>query len=273
MGDASRAPLTLGSVQSSGLELETLSVSTVRFAPGVSLPRHEHERPSLGVTLEGTYDAVFDGQRYGCVAGSIDTQPAGRIHTNRFGPEGARLLVIDFSEERMRPLLGRAEVFPSVKHFRDARIWGCAEKLLGALQLGDALSLEEIATEALRLAAAPHGNVPGPRRERWLRRVEERIRVDFRGPIALEQLAAEAGVHVAHLTRSFRAATGSSIGDFIRGLRLEWAREQLSMGCAPLADVALEAGFSDQSHFTRLFRDRMGVTPARYRKHMAATTG
>src|ERR1700748_959374 len=51
MWDASTAPLPLGSAQSSGVALEALSVSAVRFAPGVDLPRHEHDRPSLGMSL------------------------------------------------------------------------------------------------------------------------------------------------------------------------------------------------------------------------------
>jgi len=49
-------------------------------------------------------------------------------------------------------------------------------------------------------------------------------------------------------------------------LRLEWAAEELARDDARLADVALRAGFADQSHFTRLFRRHTGVTPGHYRE-------
>ena len=84
-------------------------------------------------------------------------------------------------------------------------------------------------------------------------------------PPSLEEIASEVGLHPSHLARTFRAHVGESIGEHGRRLRLEWAAERLVCSDEGLAEIAGRAGFSDQSHFTREFKRRFGITPGRYR--------
>jgi AraC family transcriptional regulator len=72
-------------------------------------------------------------------------------------------------------------------------------------------------------------------------------------------------VHPIHLARTFRARYGISVGEYGRRVRIEWAAAEIARGESSLAAVATEAGFADQSHFTRLFRRYVGTTPARFR--------
>ena len=60
-----------------------------------------------------------------------------------------------------------------------------------------------------------------------------------------------------------------SVGEWVRIRRLEYAREALLDGRRSISDVALAAGFADQSHLTRLFRGHFGVTPAEYRRGLS----
>jgi AraC family transcriptional regulator len=96
--------------------------------------------------------------------------------------------------------------------------------------------------------------------------VEELLRDRLDGPPSLGELGETVGVHPAYLARAFRAHYGFSVGEYSRRLRLAWAAEELSRGEAPLAEVAANAGFADQSHFTRVFKQHVGTTPARYRE-------
>jgi AraC family transcriptional regulator len=109
--------------------------------------------------------------------------------------------------------------------------------------------------------AARAGRVPWPRRARDL--LHERV-PDV--PASLTELAAAIGAHPAHLARCFRREYGQTVGDYARTLRLEWAAQQLALDDASLAEIALRAGFADQSHFTRAFRRQTGITPGRYRE-------
>ena len=71
-------------------------------------------------------------------------------------------------------------------------------------------------------------------------------------------------MHPVALARAFRRTHGCSITAFRRRVRVRRAAELLVAG-ASLVDVALESGFADQSHFCRIFRTEMGVTPSAFR--------
>jgi AraC family transcriptional regulator len=85
-------------------------------------------------------------------------------------------------------------------------------------------------------------------------------------PWSLADVATEAGVHPGYLASAFRRHFGCTVGEFIRRQRIALACRALADGNKPLADVALLAGFADQSHFTRTFKRQLGLTPAAYRK-------
>lgn len=83
--------------------------------------------------------------------------------------------------------------------------------------------------------------------------------------IRLKKLAQMLDCTQFHLIRLFRTHKGMSPHAFLLQLRLEHARSLLENG-RPIALAALESGFSDQSHLTRVFKSRYGLTPAVYRK-------
>jgi len=90
------------------------------------------------------------------------------------------------------------------------------------------------------------------------------------GPVSAAELAREVGVHRVHLARVFRAHLGCSIGDYHRRRRVAWAANELRHGEASLSDIALRAGFADQSHFSRVFKQWTGVTPRAWREGRTA---
>jgi AraC family transcriptional regulator len=59
---------------------------------------------------------------------------------------------------------------------------------------------------------------------------------------------------------------GCTVGNYVRGLRMEWACRALSASNLPLSQVALATGYPDQSHFSTAFKRHIGVSPAEYRK-------
>jgi AraC-like DNA-binding protein len=83
--------------------------------------------------------------------------------------------------------------------------------------------------------------------------------------LRIVELSAEAGVDPAHLARTFRAHYGTTAGAYLREIRVRRAAEALLRSSAPLAQIALDSGFADQSHFTRVFRAAYGVSPGRWR--------
>jgi AraC family transcriptional regulator len=83
--------------------------------------------------------------------------------------------------------------------------------------------------------------------------------------ISLDDLAGTVGLSRYHFARRFRQSTGTTPHEFVLQQRVERAKTLLHRTNTPLLDVACICGFADQSHMTREFRKRVGVTPGRYR--------
>ena len=123
----------------------------------------------------------------------------------------------------------------------------------------EGLALELLA-EAARQRSAAIG-APPP----WLRQAREMIVEHFSETLKLTQIAAEVGVHPVYLATAFRQKFGVTIGEFVRKLRIEHACAELMKREIPLTAIATQAGFADQSHFSKVFKLYVGMTPHKYR--------
>ncbi|MBI5721395.1 MAG: helix-turn-helix transcriptional regulator [Burkholderiales bacterium] len=90
------------------------------------------------------------------------------------------------------------------------------------------------------------------------------IEARFDGPVSLQELADAAGLGIRQFTRAFRNATGRSPHQHLLHRRIEQAKVLIRQGL-PLAEVAVQCGFCDQSQLTRTFVRHMGTTPGRFR--------
>jgi len=80
------------------------------------------------------------------------------------------------------------------------------------------------------------------------------------------------GLSPSHFAKKFRHSTGLSLCRFINRRRILRSLETLKTD-GPVANVALDLGFSSQSHFTRIFSGLTGMTPARYQKQARRIVG
>jgi AraC-like DNA-binding protein len=99
-----------------------------------------------------------------------------------------------------------------------------------------------------------------------LRRVREYIDQNLTGKLLADKLAAVAKLSPGHFSRAFRQSTGKSPHQYITHRRVALAAELLERTSRALADIALEVGFADQSHFSRTFALVAGETPSACRR-------
>lgn len=260
-------PVTMGAGHASEQDLGPWHVIEARFPAGRRLEPHTHDRVTFAVMLAGSFDLHIGGKRLSCPPGTVFTEPAGETHANVMGSRGAHVVVMQPDPAVEFPAPCR-RLLDRINRFESPAIAHLGRRLARELSDPDDLTTLECQALALEmLARAGRLEVAGARREppAWLRRVEALIHDRFREPLRVEEIAAEAGVHPAHLTRAFRDRFGTSPGQYVRRLRLEWAADRLVCGTEPLNRIALQAGFADQSHFTRAFRSHWGLPPGRYR--------
>jgi AraC-like DNA-binding protein len=108
----------------------------------------------------------------------------------------------------------------------------------------------------------------GLSRER-LKRVRDYIETHLDDRLTLTDLAGVACLSPYHFSRSFKQAVGVGPQRYVMERRLERAKTLMRRTNQPLASIAREAGFVDQSHLTSMFRRETGVTPGRYRAALA----
>jgi AraC family transcriptional regulator len=124
----------------------------------------------------------------------------------------------------------------------------------------------EIAVRSLRICTKQvPTRVSGGLAPRRLRMVKDYIEENLSNNIALSDLAAVANVSRSHFSRAFRASIGLGAHRYIVRQRIEQAKQLLTQSKMPIAEIALAAGFGNQSHLTTHFRREVGTTPARFR--------
>ncbi|HYX68657.1 MAG TPA: helix-turn-helix transcriptional regulator, partial [Terriglobales bacterium] len=245
-----------------------LDVGDLRFAESVysggsATAWHSHEQACFTALLGGSYREEFRFCSLDCAPGNVLFRPADAIHRDRIGPAGAKCLIVELSSSWTGKLRGSGGGLEAPHRSREAQL--ILPRILRELRLADDLSpliLESLVLELTCsfLRALRSGYQP----PRWLADAHDSLQEDFRAPQRLELLAARAGVHPAHLARSFRRHYGCTIGEFVRRRRVGFACEQLLSGERSLAEIALAAGFASQAHLSRVFKLLTGMTPGQY---------
>ena len=103
---------------------------------------------------------------------------------------------------------------------------------------------------------------------RAIRVVREKISESLAAGMTISDLAREVGLSRAHFARAFKISMGVAPHHYVTTCRVTRAKELLSKTDQPLANIALEVGFSSQAHFTNRFREHVELTPRQYRSSM-----
>jgi len=227
-------------------------IVATRDAPGASLtllrqpsarrlPRHDHARPYFSLLVAGSYVERFGARALEHRGASVVYHPPAFEHVDAFGDGGGRMLVVEIDPrwapwQQCRaprdpaPLIGRGALQAAWRLCRATGPDGATSHAMIEESVLDLLA--GVASAAHRLET---------RRPRWLDDVVERLRVAYVAPPSLTVLAAEAGVHAAHLRRTFRRFERCGPSEFVQRAQVEHVWRCLMAADAPsLVDAALE---------------------------------
>ena len=250
-----------------------ITLAETAYAGGLEVAAHAHPTLLFCSMLSGAMTELRGPKGILLPTGTLLVHPDHEPHAHRFHEDGARMFIMQLGTgwaERMASFGVTRPTVPSDLH--RSRANAIVGDIYSEFRTGDqasGLSIEGFALALLgeltraQVTAERSGTPP------WLERATELLHSSAGESVDMAAIAHEVGVHPVHLARSFRERFGATMGDYLRRLRVERARTQLLSTNTPLTQIALDAGFADQAHFTRVFKKLVGVTPGAYRAAQA----
>jgi AraC family transcriptional regulator len=233
---------------------------------GSELPWHHHETPTICFVLQGAFSEMWHGGSIACTSSTLKITPAGERHCNQFSRGDVRGLLIEPDDAQVVAIRPYSAVLDERVSFHGGLVSGMARRVYDEMRRMDAAAPLAIEGLLLELVASA-----SRMREQNGSSARHRIHVELAARPSLTGLAESVGVHPVTLARAFRRAFGCTVGEYVRSLRIERAARQLADTDLSLAEIALAEGFSDQSHFSNLFRRHTGVSPFRFRRAVRPT--
>jgi AraC family transcriptional regulator len=245
----------------------------IEHSSGARLPQHSHVSAYLCLLLQGSYQETMGERTLVYRPCTLAFHPPALTHHDEIGPRGGRFFNVEIDPAHIASLtdsdltahMAPGEVFDPIavglilSLYREYRL----------LHEGDlaahALHVESISIELV--AASVRARTPAERRRpAWLTRVIEHLHDGRRESPTVVGLARDAAVHPVHLARVFRRIYGCTMGQYRARIRVQRACGLLMSCDLPLARIAADAGFADQSHLTRVFTSVVGCPPGMYRR-------
>jgi AraC family transcriptional regulator len=232
---------------------------------------HAHDEPSLSIVVHGGFvERIGPGER-AYARSHVAFVPAGMIHTQSFGAEGARQVTFRPQNDWIDYLADCRIAVNDAPHVRATVFGALGDRLLRESRNADAFSALACEGAMLEVVAAfgrqCTATAPRPARPpAWLNAARDFIHANALEPLDTAAIARAAGRHEIHLAREFRRCFGAPIGAYVRRLRIEHAARLLRQGGQSVSEIAHACGFSSHAHLCREFKAQYGVTPSGWRE-------
>jgi len=259
--------------------------SLAHVGTDLAIPLHAHNEYVVGYFLRGRSRCRFWSSGYiEFRPGNIGLLNPGDAHEDLQTPRERQYLTVNLKKEFFQELaddLGGSPhllpCFPVPKLENDSQL----KRILDALrdevdnqQVGREIVMTSLVTElGISFLRRFHGpRVAFERLEPYrpfatwrVRKTLEYLMEHCTDEFNLDRIAQASGLSKYHLDRVFKQSTGLSPSRYVTNLRLDKAKRLLADSTMPIAEIALELGFCDQSHFTHVFKRFTGATPMAYR--------
>lgn len=252
-------------------EVYGFSLIEAYYPPKLRISTHSHEKANFCIALQGICSELYGKKPREYKPLSLDFLPADHTHSLIFGSVPLRCFTVNVAPHLLKSLREYSLFLDESLHSHGGTLaWLFLRLYAEFLQKDTAsmLAIEGLVLEMLAAVSRKQIDVPEPRPPRWLQQVKELLHAHFLDDLSLAAIAQEAGVHPVHLCREFRRHYASTVGQYIRRLRMEYACQMMLNPDISLGEIASAAGFADQSHFARSFKRLVGMPPAAFRSKL-----
>lgn len=249
--------------------LQNLSLLKSAYFQGWQSPSHSHENARLVYVLRGAFSENYGAKKRECAPFTTIFRPPLETHSENYYGKGIVCLSVDIEPGWLASLHQYGINLDRSAAYSSRELVSLITRLNTEFDNLDNISALAIETLMLEIAieiARPERTMSSKAgMPRWLLNARDYICAEFTSDLKVSEIAKAANVHPVHLTRVFQKAYGCTIVEYIQRLRIDLACSMIATTNKPLAEIAVMAGFSDQSHFCRTFKRLVKLTPAQYR--------
>jgi AraC family transcriptional regulator len=252
-----------------------LVLTEVKHIQANRFPKHSHELAFFSLLLDGSYTERCGPKTVDYKQLMVVYRPSGVTHSDRIGDSGVRLFNVEIKESWLERMRQHGPIdHLSLEPFGGELAW-LAARLYREFRENDPYGPLAIEGLILEMLATMNRNssVIDRRPPPWLAKVRDLLHAEYADGISIARISTEVGVHPYELSRAFRKFQRQTIAEFVQELRVKQASIELLQPEMTLADIALSAGFADQSHLTRIFKRVTGMTPGAFRSALVRTPG
>ena len=232
-------------------------------------PKHAHEQALFCFVVQGGYTETYGSRTRACEPSTFLFHAPGESHAEQFYGSGGCSFIVEIEPQWLERVAQHSRVINTSADFKGGVITLLANRLYKEfLEMDDIspLVIEGLMFEMLGETSRSAKSSATLQPPRWLEQARQMLHERFAEPITLTEVAAIVGVHPVHLSQVFHKHYNCTVGLYLRQRRIEFACQRLADSSTPLSEIALAAGFSDQSHLTRMFKRHIGIPPSQYRE-------
>lgn len=226
---------------------------------------HSHEKPMISFVLNGNNTEVRNGNVFKRVAGSSNYYNSYEQHKNIYNQFPSKHISIELEPDFLTKYeYSEAEIELAVKKSHDANFTFI--KLMKEAQVNDTLSKSTAEMLFLSFVENSLNSNDQSQFPAWMKSVRDLLNDRWNENVSLKELAEHVNMHPTTISKYFKIYFQSTLGEYTRKLKVTRAIDFLHSSNYSLTEIAYICGFSDQSHFTRIFKSMTGYLPKDYVK-------
>ncbi|WP_074406569.1 helix-turn-helix domain-containing protein [Aquimarina megaterium] len=235
--------------------------------PNMDVPWHYHENAYFYYLLEGQLKEVNKKKSIDCSRGTLLFHNWQDAHYNASFKENTRFFHVELERNWFEKHHLKSNYIEGSIQYNSPSLKSIFNNIYTESLIKD--NVTHISVEGLLLNAFseilrnPDNKKTTPP---WVERVKEIIHTEDTENISLTWLANEVNIHPVYLSKQFSKYFHTNLGEYLRNVKIERAITLLNIGSLSNAQIAYKCGFSDESHFIRIFKRKYNITPKVYQK-------
>ena len=226
---------------------------------------HSHEKSMISFVLYGSNIEFRKGKVINRVAGSVNFYHSHELHKNIYKCFPSKHISLELDHSLLKRY-GYKESEIELAVQKNHNITLTFIKLMNELQINDSQSSSTVEMLFLEFMEKSSKFISTSQLPSWMKSIKELLNDRWSENISLEELSNHSGIHPTTISKNFRKYFQYSLGEYTRWLKITRSLELLHSAKYSITEIAYICGFSDQSHFTRVFKSFTGYLPKEYRK-------